>query len=404
MDLPLATLMDGPSAAHEAALVRCSTVQWLKYAFVPLPLWSVALIFVAFLSVNVFDLVLWFKMLQLQVDSYVTQPYTAQMQFCRKKSQLTSSCPCTKASQCKAAKPSTMSPVTTSLRRSATPTQGEPGQQSSKCCMCMTLPKSGMLEGEASPPTQSQDLQSLLWHSPPMPGSLEMSRKRDDSTCILIILSRSRDGMQPLPRVNSLRKMWPSVKWVQDLGQPPNAWNLVQKKNLQIDGGGWQSSAWRKKQTVGMSSWQLAKVETQDWTPAMAKVADHRPGSVLAPELWLEDQFRSDQQTSTWKRMDSMADMGWAITFVLFIFSCDILSCLLMFLNTSPTRSDLEKAHLQAGSESLYSKNHAAWKRQMPLRHPATLRSNQNNTPPFVPFPSPSQFHAWVSLTQKLAS
>ena len=134
MDLPLATLMDGPSAAHEAALVRCSTVQWLKYAFVPLPLWSVALIFVALLSVNVFDLVLWFRMLQLQVDSYVTQPYTAQMQFCRKKSQLTSSCPCTKASQCKAAKPSIMSPVTTSLRRSATPAQGEPGQQSSKCC------------------------------------------------------------------------------------------------------------------------------------------------------------------------------------------------------------------------------------------------------------------------------
>lgn len=100
--------MDGPSAAHEAALVRCSTVQWLKYAFVPLPLWCVALIFVTLLSVNVFDLVLWFKMLQLQVDSYVTQPYTAQMQFCRKKSQLTSSCPCTKASQCKAAKPSTM--------------------------------------------------------------------------------------------------------------------------------------------------------------------------------------------------------------------------------------------------------------------------------------------------------
>lgn len=166
-------------------------------------------------------------MLQLQVDSYVTQPYTAQMQFCRKKSQLTSSCPCTKASQCKAAKPSIMSPVTTSLRRSATPAQGEPGQQSSKCCMCMTLPKFGMLEGEASPPAQSQDLPSLLGHSPPMPGSLGMSRKQDDSTCIL---SRSRDGMQPLPRVNSLRKMWPSVKWVQDLGQPPNAWNLVQKK------------------------------------------------------------------------------------------------------------------------------------------------------------------------------
>ena len=158
------------------------------------------------------------------------------------------------------------------------------------------------------------------------------------------------------------------------------------------------------QETVGMSSWQLAKVEAQDWTPAMAKVADHRPGSVLVPEQWLEDQFRLDQQTSTWKRMDFMADMGWAITFVLFIFSCDILSCLQMFLNTSPTRSDLEKAHLQAGSESLYSKNHAAWKRQMPLRHPATLRSNQKNTPPFVPFPSPSQFHAWVSLTQKLAS
>lgn len=132
------------------------------------------------------------------------------------------------------------------------------------------------------------------------------------------------------------------------------------RKNLQIDGGDWQSSAWRKKQTVGMSSWQLAKVKTQDWTPAMAKVADHRPGSVLAPEQWREDQFRSDQQTSTWKRMDFMADMGWAITFVLFIFSCDILSCLQMFLNTSPTRSDLEKAHLQAGSESLYSNNHAA--------------------------------------------
>ena len=169
-------------------------------------------------------------MLQLQVDSYVTQPYTAQMQFCRKKSQLTSSCPCTKASQCKAAKPSTMSPVTTSLRPSATPAQGEPGATKQQVLHVHDITQVWYV-GRRSFTSSTKPGSSISSRAQSSNAWLTRDvRKRDDSTCILIILSRSRDGMQPLPRVNSLRKMWPSVKWVQDLGQPPNAWNLVQKK------------------------------------------------------------------------------------------------------------------------------------------------------------------------------
>ncbi len=108
--------------------------------------------------------------------------------------------------------------------------------------------------------------------------------------------SRSRDGMQPLPRVNSLRKMWPSAKWVQDLSQPRNAWNLVQKKQLAnrfIDGGDGNLPLGTRNKTF-----KTELLQCQKWT-GTTQHTDHWPGSVLAPEQWLEDQFRLDQQTST---------------------------------------------------------------------------------------------------------
>ena len=162
-----------------------------------------------------FDLVLWFRMLQLQVDSYVTQPYTAPDAVLPQKVSTHQQLPLHQSL-----------PVQGSKTQHNEPSHNQPTAERHSSSRRAWADKAANAarditqvwyvgEREASPPAQSQDLPSLLGHSPPMPGSLGMSRKQDDSTCIL---SRSRDGMQPLPRVNSLRKMWPSVKWVQDLG------------------------------------------------------------------------------------------------------------------------------------------------------------------------------------------